>query len=424
MHAKITVKTILCVIVIVLFPLSVSWAEGQWEKQGNYYYLTKTTRQYFNATAAGSNKFPGKYMTYNGVDFLARGANEWKDYGRLNLEGNNFFAVPIRAGMDVEEIHLLIGGNVGNRYEHDSLLRVYGDNYYYAVLTLIFAYQDGAYRVLSVPVFWDWFHVGPGEWSKDGARIISLGNNPVRKDCTMFHVIFANPRPLEPVKDILLTDSWLSDKPSSEIFALTLKSFDTLESIPRENRQFEIPANTAVKEPADKRTAWMFDNDLDGWIAGCSGNWDADAAWQADAYGRKGVAVIPACNWAGDKFSWIEKKVALPDWDKIKLQFLRHSAAYSEQDKQWTDGLLRVTVRGNDGKETTVYEMLYPSAGSELRSGAWSVETADLSQYKGQTVIIRFENHGAGTVRLSQTTAPACDAEDALIDEISLMRGQ
>ena len=125
--------------------------------------------------------------------------------------------------------------------------------------------------------------------------------------------------------------------------------------------------------------------------------------------------VIPACNWAGDKFSWIEKKIALPDWDKIKLQFLRHSAAYSQQDRQWTDGLLKVIVKGPIGQKT-VYEKLY--------SGEWRIEIADLSKYKGQTVIIRFENHGAGHVRLGQSSSALCDAEDALIDDVRLIQNR
>ena len=123
--------------------------------------------------------------------------------------------------------------------------------------------------------------------------------------------------------------------------------------------------------------------------------------------------VIPACNWAGDKSSWIEKKIALPDEDKLGIQFLRHSALYSELDKQWSDGLLKVIVSGAETSET-VYEKIY--------SGEWSLETADLSKYRGKIVTIRFENHGAGKVKLGESTSPACDGEDAIIDEIRLIQ--
>jgi len=313
--------------------------------------------------------------------------------------------------MKVDAVHFLAGGNFGNSYEHDRLLRLYGDNYYYSIITVIFAYQDGLYKSLSVPVFWDWFRLKPVEWSQEGARIIYVGANPVRKDCSMYHLSFANPRPAQPVRDILVADSWISDRPYSEIFAVTLVSGDAMEAAPKEDRKFGVPASNADKEPADKRAEWMFDDGLDGWVAGCSSNWDALAVWQPDSYGRKGVVVIPACNWAGEKFSWIEKKIALPDRDKLTLQFLRHSAVYSELDNQWSDGLLKVTVKAASGIET-VYEKLY--------SGEWSLESVDLSRYKDQTVIIRFENHGAGHVRLSQSSSPACDGEDAVIDEIRL----
>ncbi|MDD5730887.1 MAG: hypothetical protein PHN57_07160 [Candidatus Omnitrophica bacterium] len=406
-------KKILCSAFMVLFPVQVLWAAALWEKQGNFYFLTKNSRDNFSAAGAGANKFASKYLKYDGVDFLVRGADGWRDYGRINLEGNNLFVVPIRPGMKVEELHFLSGGNYGNIYEHDELLRLYGDRYFYAVITVIFAYQDGAYRSLSVPVFWDWFRLGPGEWSKEGARIKSLGSNPVRKDCSIFHISFANPRPLEPLRDILVTDSWISDRPFSEIFALTLKSADALEAKPKEDRQYAAPVKDAAREPADTGTEWMFDSDLNGWISGCSENWDSDAYWEAESFGRKGVAVIPACNWGGDKTSWIEKKVLLPDWDKITLQFLRHSAVYSELDKSWSDGLLKVIVKGPAGQET-VYEKIY--------SGEWSTVTVDLSRYKKQTVILRLENHGAGSVRLSQTTSPACDGEDAIIDDIILKK--
>ena len=165
-----------------------------------------------------------------------RGVDSWHDYGRLNLEGNNMFCIPIRAGIKVDEVHFLAGGNYSNSYEHDGLMRLYGDKYFYAVLTVIFVYQDGVYKELSVPVFWDWFHIGPSSWSKNGTRIKSLGENPVRKDCSMFHISFANPRPQEPVKDILVIDSWVDDRPFSDVFAVTLKSSDMLEAMPKEEK--------------------------------------------------------------------------------------------------------------------------------------------------------------------------------------------
>ena len=405
-------KKILSVIVLVLFPIA-SWAGVQWEKKDNFYYLTKNTRERFSLAGSGANKFSSKYLKYDGVDFLVKGADDWKDYGRLNLEGNNMFSLPIRQGMKVDEVHFLAGGNFGNSYQHDSLMRLYGDKYFYAVLTVLFAYQDGTYKSLSVPVFWDWFHLGPGAWSKDGATIRSLGKNPVRKDCSIFHISFVNPRISEPVKDILISDSWIDDLPYSEIFAVTIKSPDAMEASAKENREFKSSVKDELKEVVDQRTEWAFDKDLDGWVGGYSDNWDAEAFWKAESYGRKGVMVIPACNWAGDKSSWIEKKIALPDEDKLGIQFLRHSALYSELDKQWSDGLLKVIVSGAETSET-VYEKIY--------SGEWSLETADLSKYRGKIVTIRFENHGAGKVKLGESTSPACDGEDAIIDEIRLIQ--
>ena len=400
---------------MILFTTEISQAAELWEKQGNFYFLAKETRQNFSATAAGTNKFTAKFLTVDNIDFLVRGRDSWQDYGRLNLEGNNLFSVPIRPGMKVDELHFLAGGSFGNSYEHDPLLRLYGDNYYYAVVTVIFSYSNGTYEALSVPVFWDWFHLGLIQWSKDGAAIKYIGSNPVRKDCSIYHMSFTNPRALEPIKDILVTDSWLSDRPFSEIFAVTLKSGDTMEAAPKRDQKFKIPTKDATREPADKKTEWTFDSDLNGWIAGCSDNWSVDAFWKTDAYAKKGTVVIPACNWAGDKFSWIEKKISLPDWDKIEMQFLRHSAQYSELDKSWSDGLLKVIVKTATTQETA-YEKLY--------SGEWSLESVDLSKYKGQTVIIRFENHGAGLIRLNSTTSPTCDGEDALITDIRLIQGQ
>jgi len=402
-------------LLMLLFPLSFAWGASLWEKEGDLYFLSKNSRDNFSAKGAGANKFSSKYLSYDKTGFFVRGAEGWRDYGRLDLEGNNIFSLPIRAGMTVEEVHLLSGGNFGNSYEHDELLRLYGDNYFYATLSIIFAYQDGSFKELSVPIFWDWFRLGQGEWQKEGASIRSLGPNPVRKDCSIFHVIFRNPRPSEPLKSILLTDSWLSDRPFSEVFALTLKSSDSMEASPREDRQYDTTPKDASKEQPDRSREWFFNNGLDGWLPGSSSNWDSEAYWEAEGSGRKGIVVIPACNWGGDKTSRIEKKICLPGWDKIELQFLRRSSVYSELDKKWTDGLLRVIVKAKGG-EDTVYERLY--------SGDWSLQTADLSRYKGQVVIIRFENHGAGVVRLNKTTSSACDGEDALIDEIRLIRSQ
>jgi hypothetical protein len=170
---------------------------------------------------------------------------------------------------------------------------------------------------------------------------------------------------------------------------------------------------SADGQVADARSEWTFDQDIDGWLRGSSDNWDVEVSWRAQVYEHQGVVNIPACNWAGNKFSWIEKKVSLPDGEKVQLQFSRHSAELSTLDKQWSDGLLRVVVKNASAQETA-YEKVY--------SGPWSMETVDLSKYKGKTVIIRFENHGAGQVRLSALTSPACDGEDALIDDIRLIK--
>jgi hypothetical protein len=139
-------------------------------------------------------------------------------------------------GTRVEQLDLLAGGNYSNSYEHDSLMRLYGDKYFYATLTAIFVYADGSYKEESVPVFWDWFHLGLGEWSKDGAKIKSLGDNPVRKDCSMFHITFINPCATEPMENILITDSWISDRPFSDIFAVTLKSSDAIEAVSKKDK--------------------------------------------------------------------------------------------------------------------------------------------------------------------------------------------
>ncbi|MBU4251748.1 MAG: hypothetical protein KKC39_05565 [Candidatus Omnitrophica bacterium] len=228
-------KKIFLTAVMILFSFTLSWALN-WEKQGDHYFLTKNNRDNFSLAGAGPNKFAHKYLKYAGVNFLVRGVDNWADYGRLNLEGNNMFSLPIRGGMKVEQVHLLAGGNYSNSYEHDGLMRLYGDKYFYATLSVIFVYADGVYQELSVPVFWDWFRIGHGAWSKHGARIESLGENPVRKNCNMFHISFINPRLEEPVKDILIMDSWIDDRPFSDIFAVTLKSADILEATPKEEK--------------------------------------------------------------------------------------------------------------------------------------------------------------------------------------------
>jgi hypothetical protein len=228
-------QEVFCITAIILLPLSFGWA-ADWEKQGDYYFLAKNDRSNFSLAGAGPNKFAHKYLKYDGVDFLVRGAADWPDYGRLNLEGNNMFALPIRPGALIEQVDLLAGGNYSNSYEHDGLMRLYGDKYFYATLSVIFIYQDGVYQQESVPVFWDWFHIGPGQWSKGQSRIKSLGENPVRKDCSIFHISFTNPRAAAPVKDILITDSWLDDRPFSDVFAVTVKSSDAMDSVTRENK--------------------------------------------------------------------------------------------------------------------------------------------------------------------------------------------
>ena len=228
-------KKIFCTSVIIFLSTTLVWALN-WEKQGDYYFLTKNNRDNFSLAGAGPNAFRSKYLKYDGINFLVQGAAGWADYGRLDLEGNNMFSLPISGGIKVNALHFLAGGNYSNSYEHDGLMRLYGDKYFYATVMVIFVYRDGVCKELSVPVFWDWFHIGPGVWSKSGAKIKSLGENPVRKNCNLFQISFLNPRPLEPVKNILITDSWIDDRPFSDIFAVTLESTDLLEAVLKEGK--------------------------------------------------------------------------------------------------------------------------------------------------------------------------------------------
>jgi hypothetical protein len=229
-------RKILSSLLLFFLTGTLAWAAPSWEKQGNFYYLAKNDKQHFSAPGAGPNTFESKYVSYNKVDFLVRGKKEWKDYGRLNLGGNNLFIFPIKPGTKVEEIHFLAGGNYGNSYKEDFLLKLYGENYYYGTISLTFVYQDNTYRGLSVPIFWDWFHLGLGAWKREGAQMRSLGENPVRPKCNMYLISFTNPRPQEPLQAILLNDSWVQDLPYSDIFALTIKSSDSIEALPRENK--------------------------------------------------------------------------------------------------------------------------------------------------------------------------------------------
>lgn len=402
-------------LVFPLMFLTCACCAQSWEHEGNTYYLTKDTRASFNAQGAGANLFTDKYLTVNGMNFLVRGENDWKDYGRMNLDHNTVFKVPFKPGMKIETVYLLAGGNYGNSYEHDPALKLYGDNYYYGVITATFVYESGAYEQRAVPVFWDWFRLNTASWSKDGSSIRYAGANPVRKDCSMAVITFNNPRPTEAVRDILISDSWLSDRPFSDVFALTLVAGGNgaMDATERRDVHFKPQVRIAASEPADSSTFWGFNRDLDGWISGCSENWTAETSWYAEKYGREGVIAIPACNWGGDKYSWIEKKVALPRAKSLQLQFWRHSALISEPSSQWSDGLLKITLKPVSGNTATVYEKIY--------SGEWNKESADISLWQGQTVIIRLENHGAGRVQMSSTSSPACDAEDALIDHIQVI---
>ncbi|MDD5042979.1 MAG: hypothetical protein PHV40_04890 [Candidatus Omnitrophica bacterium] len=220
-------KKVFCAILLVMMPAA-CWAMELWERQNDLYFLAKNKIN-FALPGAGPNLFAQKFLQYDGIKFLVKGPAEWKDYGRLNLEGNNIFVMPIKEGFKVNEVHFLAGGNYSNSYEHDSLMRLFGDKYFYSTLSIILVYEDGIYKEISAPIFWDWFRIGRGTWSRGGATVISLGENPVREKCSMFHISFLNPWPNKPLKSILVTDSWISDKPFSDVFAVTLKSSDIME---------------------------------------------------------------------------------------------------------------------------------------------------------------------------------------------------
>jgi len=228
-------KVLFIGLLLIVFNLPLCWpATGAWEKEDGYYFLTKNSRAYFSAKGPGSNTFASKYLVYDKIKFLVKAPADWTDYGRLDLSANKLFPVPIPIGARVEEVHLLAGGSYSNSYKDDPLLKLYGDNYYYSVINVLFAYEDGSFESLSVPVFWDWFHLGPREWSKAGAKIKGLGENPVRKNCSFYHLSFANPYADKPLKAILISDSWLGDMPFSDIFALTLKSRDPMDAVDKQ----------------------------------------------------------------------------------------------------------------------------------------------------------------------------------------------
>lgn len=95
----------------------------------------------------------------------------------------------------------------------------------------------------SAPIFWDWFHLPSVAWDKDGVRSKPVGINPMRPKCTMYLISFSNPEPTQAVKDILVSDSWLSDKPFSDVFALTIKSSEPMRAMPGE--RIGAPADNA-----------------------------------------------------------------------------------------------------------------------------------------------------------------------------------
>ncbi|MDE1920833.1 MAG: hypothetical protein KGJ09_02325 [Candidatus Omnitrophica bacterium] len=220
-----------CAIFMIFFFLTNAWgALPRWESRGDFYFLAKT-RENFAAGGAGSNHLASRYLAYDGIDFLVKGPSDWADYGRLAIDNEKFFPVPIRHGMKIDRIDFLASGNYGNSYVHDHLLRLYGENYYYAVLTVTFVYLDGTYKILSAPVFWDWFHMPSMTWVQDGVKVRPVGINPVRPNCTLYHISFANPKPAQPLKDILVSDSWLEDLPHSDVFALTVQSPDAMPAV-------------------------------------------------------------------------------------------------------------------------------------------------------------------------------------------------
>ncbi len=310
-------------------------------------------------------------------------------------------------------MHILTGGNIGNQYISDEILKKFGDSYFYTTFTLVFVYDDDTYQFLSAPVLWDWRASFLNQWKAEKVMVTYAGQNPVRQDAGIFHISFFNPEPAKNVKNILLSDGWLRDYPYSDIFAVTLKSQDYLAAIPKKDIAFSLPEKKSAQDMGpDTRNSWDFANDFDGWISGCSDSWDAEAEWTKESYGQKGAATLPACLWGADKYTWIEKKISIPPWGELKLEFSRHSGSFSNFSGQWSDGLLKVIVFYN-GNEYVVYERLY--------SGDWCKEWIDLGKYKGETVVIRFENHGGGKVTIGEYNSPTCDGEEAIISEIKLI---
>ncbi len=416
-------KLIIVILYVFLLPIWMvevcmadsRYNEPAWEKEGDYYFLRKNTRDYFSGGSTEKRECATKYLTFNGIDFLVRDENKWDDCGKIELADNKICSLPVGDNKEIEELHLLIGGNIGNIYGNDEKLKQFGDSFFSSVVIAIFRYNDNTFKEASIPIFWDWASPSFDNWESNNARLIHLGKNILRKDgCSLYQASFTSLNNNKKMVNIILTDGWLSTYPSTDIVAVTIKSRDRLDSVLKKDLSFELSKSTPIEETKpDNKLKFGFEDGLQGWITGQSQNFSGKVNWNKELYGNKSVISIPAFNFREDHYSWMERKINLPSWQNIIMRFLRHSGAWSEYANCWTDGMLKVVLVRND-QEEVLYEKLY--------SGDWVVEEVDLSKFRDTMVTIRFEAHGAGNVTTSATTHPWCDGEEAIIDNIEIVK--
>lgn len=137
------------------------------------------------------------------------------------------------SGAIVEEAHLLIGGNIGNVYGGEippEYAYLIGTQDLWGEIYVTFNYEDSTSETLSVSIPWDW--LPPSDWTGTYTYRKYVGRNPARcswcPQVTMFDAVFTNPNPTKKVVSIKVSDDWVGVYPWSDVFALTLKSPNSL----------------------------------------------------------------------------------------------------------------------------------------------------------------------------------------------------
>lgn len=195
-----------------------------WQNSGLGYYMLKDLNgQYFTGvTEATKTSCISLNYSYKDVPFLLDLYKKNNpEISRMDLTFDKKVEVENAMGLKISQLHLLVGGNIGNVYAKTNTY-VYSDD-----INLVFKYSDGSQFEISARMDWNWSQ--GTDLKGTGYKRIYIGQNPCDPRAALYAIDFINPYPDKEVVSFTIDDDFIDSYPYTEIMALTVNTNEIVE---------------------------------------------------------------------------------------------------------------------------------------------------------------------------------------------------